>query len=318
MRVGSGSFFAVIAVCAAQLFASPMQDRVFGPQMQWGAHAEGGPKPKGPWMPQADLSFHFDWLEPLDDIPYNQHLKEYDRYLRFGAQAELSPLYGLVGASIGAAPIPFRHLQVELRLLYHNLFYFDSNVEMPLVDGGARIQNTWDSDYIFDHLHNRSYFGQIQNFGFRMEMFSDLGWMYFDLFCQFSMVDVKSRFFGSQFSGKSFDYHYNIPVASRDHLWQVRGRSQFPLGKIWGLDLQFDFYRTAKTVRSNDPELYDKEPLGYIKFLLGPKWNWTLDGIYSSLMVRPGYWYRFKDNGSFHNGWENLLLELRYVYSWHL
>jgi hypothetical protein len=311
-------FFALLAFCAVGIFAAQAPVRVFGPQMQWGAHAESGPKFKGPWMPQADLSFHFDWLEPLDTTRYNQPLREYDRYLRFGAQAEFSPLYGLVGASIGAAPFPFQSLQVELRLLYHNLIYFDSNVEMPLADGSERIKNTWDSDYIFDHLHNRSYFGQVQNFGFRMEMFSDLGWMYFDLFCQFSLVDVKSRFYGSQFSGKSFDYHFNIPVAGRDHLWHVQWQSQFPLGNLLSLGLQFDFFRTGKTIRSDAPDLYDKEPLGYIKLLFGPEWNWQFAGMHSSLVVRPGYWYRFKDQGSFHDGWENLLLELRYVYSWHL
>jgi hypothetical protein len=319
--IARSTLFCVLLCALSALAASALQEpfRIFGPQLQWGALASSGLNPRGAWMPQGNIRFHFDWLEPLDETPYHTPLLASDRFLRFSGNAELSPLYGLFGVAIGAAPLPLRALQVEFRLSYTNLIYFDSNVEMPLSDGSGKIQNTWNAGYIFDHLHDRSSFGQIQNFAFRVEISSQLSWMRFWAFGQFSLVDVKSSFFGSQFSGKSFDYKHNIPVFSRDHLWQAGWNGTFLMSPFLDWNLAVDFYRTGKTIHTDNPKFFDKEPLGYVKLLTGPEFTWQSDKVRHKLLLRPGVWVRFKGNGDFGDSLtDRIIMELRYLQSWHL
>jgi hypothetical protein len=130
-------------------------------------------------------------------------------YLKMVASVEVSPFYGGYKAGLGLRP--FRQSQLEVDFVYENYLYFRSNLEMVNADveGGGRIADTWNADYVVDNVwtDDAADFDYAQLF----DLSADLAYF----FPQGSVLGINVHYIlsdiGTDFDGKSYDYKRNIP-----------------------------------------------------------------------------------------------------------
>ena len=110
----------------------------YGPNLSWGGMLNT-PIVWGQWVPQANVGMRYTWLEPLSPLNYGSPLGFASAYL----------------AGLGLRPFKVNP-QIEFGFVYESYFYFKSNLEMVNADvkGKGHIAETWNSDYILDHVGN--------------------------------------------------------------------------------------------------------------------------------------------------------------------
>src|SRR5574344_539923 len=276
----------------------------YGPNLSY-ILAGNTPVVWGPWLPQAYARVAYDWIEPLYGLNYGQTLEPNAAFMRFSATAELSPFYG--GFTLGLGFRPFRaNPQVETKFVYENYTYFKSNVEMTLADssGTDNIADTWNADHITDDLYNNSAVDFMQDFSFQLNLdysFGQGGLLGIGL--HYTLVDINT-----QYDGKSYDYVRNMPVFSRDIIFDFLLYGYFPLTERWAASASFSQSTTGYS-RSSDGT-YLKESVGYAKTMLGPSFNWNKGADRITLLG--GFWTRDKErhyDGSFA---QEFLVHLQY------
>jgi hypothetical protein len=285
-----------------------------GPNVEYGAFGAAAPAGfRGVFVPQANTSFDFSWLEPLGVDPYGTWKPNKTNYIRFLAGAELSPFYGTLRAGLGFAFLPPPFAVLEFRVLYSNENLFWSDVEMPMKpsETNPSIDEAWNGGYIFDHFYNRSSYAQVQSFDIQLSGRYTSHALDLFFLAYFSLIDVKS-----DYDKKSFDHMRGIPLYSRDYLVgeELSGVYHFGEKFSWSADLQvifsgrqFKFYSPFNT--------YDKEPLSYFLISTGPLWKFN-EGK-SFLSVSPGFFVRGKDDKAFEDSVkERIILSVKYKYFW--
>ncbi|MDR1760369.1 MAG: hypothetical protein LBR60_07575 [Fibrobacter sp.] len=258
----------------------------------------------GNWLPQLDGHLDFNWIEPLAGLPYGELLDPKASFLRFQAGIETSPFYGAFSIGIGARPFKFNP-QLEVLLKYENVTYWNSNVEMTLKDTSqaSGIADSWNADYVLDRLYNHSAVDFIQNFSCLLDFdyyFSKRGFI--GISFEITLVDIST-----EYDGKSYDYQRNIPVFSRDFIFEFSFYSHIPVSESWAAVLHGRQYQTGYSRSNGD---YLKESLSYTKVLAGASYSWGNDGDWITLT--PGLWFRGKERhykGAFK---EQFLIQLQY------
>ena len=143
----------------------------YGPNLSWGGMLNT-PVVWGQWVPQANVGMRYTWLEPLAPLNYGEPIGFASSYLKMDASIELSPFYGGFRAGLGLRPFKVNP-QIEFGFVYESYFYFKSNLEMGNADvkGKGHIAETWNSDYIFDHVRqsDSSEFDYVQLFDMSMD-----------------------------------------------------------------------------------------------------------------------------------------------------
>jgi hypothetical protein len=222
------------------------------------------------------------------------------------ASVEVSPFYGGYRAGLGLRPFKVNP-QIEFNFVYESYFYFKSNLEMVNADvkGKGHIAETWNSEYILDHVgkSDSSDFDYAQLF----DMSIDLSYSLphggsIGVGAHYVLSDIST-----DFEGKSYDYERNIPVFSRDYIIEIQSFGRFPVNDLVsilyeGMYLKTGLLRSGGSVR--------KESLSYRMVLLGTHFSWN-DGL-RNFIVKAGMWRRDKKrfyNGSFA---QQLLIQLEY------
>ena len=300
-----------VAILGSMSFAAMNYDQSslvglrYGPNLSWGGMANT-PVVWGQWVPQGVMGIRYTWLEPLNQVNYGSPLSIASSFLKMDASLELSPFYGGLRAGLGLRPFKINP-QVEFNFVYESFFYFKSNLEMVNADveGGGRIAETWNSDYILDNvwISDQSGFDYAQLF----DMSIDLSYSLphggaIGLGCHYVLSDIST-----DFNGKSYDYERNIPVFSRDYIIEVQSYGRFPVSKLVsivydGLYIKTGLLRSGGSVK--------KESLSYRMVLLGTHFSWQ-EGL-RNVIVKVGKWGRDKKrfyNGSFA---QQLLIQLEY------
>lgn len=277
----------------------------YGPNLSWGGMVNT-PIVWGQWVPQANVGLRYTWLEPLGPVNYGQPLGLASAYLKMDASVEVSPFYGGYRAGLGLRPFKVNP-QIEFNFVYESYFYFKSNLEMVNADvkGKGHIAETWNSEYILDHVgkSDSSDFDYAQLF----DMSIDLSYSLphggsIGVGAHYVLSDIST-----DFEGKSYDYERNIPVFSRDYIIEIQSFGRFPVNDLVsilyeGMYLKTGLLRSGGSVR--------KESLSYRMVLLGTHFSWN-DGL-RNFIVKAGMWRRDKKrfyNGSFA---QQLLIQLEY------
>jgi len=276
----------------------------YGPNMSWG-FTGNTPFVWGQWLPQAYGTLHYTWLEPLDMLPYGQHLGRTPNYLRMDGSLELSPFYG--GYTAGIAVRPFKiNPSFELNFNYESYLYFKSNLEMVTSDvtGSGKIAESWNADYIVDNVWNDDAefdYSQLFDFGLTVD-YTFVGGSVAGFTLHYILSDVST-----DYDGKSYDYRRNIPVFSRDFLIEVDLFGRLPINDHFALLYESNFYKTGY-LRSNNT--VQKESLSYGKSMLGVHFSWD-DGFHN-LSLELGGWNRLKK--TFYEGSlaQQFLIQLEY------
>lgn len=268
----------------------------YGPNVSWTASANT-PFVWGQWLPQLNVGADFNWIEPMgDSLAYGGKIEDRASFLRLQLSIDLSPFY--TGFMVGLGIRPFQtNPQVEVRFLYSSSVYFNSNIEMILIDSdeGTSIADSWNAEYILDHAwtQNFSTFDFSQSFN----LFLDFDYVFkrgtvIGLGSHFTLTDIMTKH-----DNKSYDYARNIPVFSRDYILELIIYNHIPLNPHWKLLSYFNAYQTG-FLRSNDGTVL-KESLNYGKVMAGFVYLWK-DGK-QAFSVTPGFWMRPKKetyNGS--------------------
>lgn len=242
----------------------------------------------GQWLFQNFNTISFNWIEPLRKLPYGNPLEYSAAFLRFSADADVTPFYGGFRVGIGGRPFEINP-QIEARFIYENYTYFNSNVEMTLSSNGknGNIADSWNSDWITEKVYSReAAVDLMQNFAF----FFDLEYGFgaggiLGLGMHYTLVDISTSY-----EGKSFDFRRNVPVFSRNFIIDLIAYAYVPLTSCWAVSGYLNQYNTGNSKSSNDS--YLKEPLSYTIALLGPSLNWE-DGQ-NRLTLLGGFWKREK------------------------
>ena len=178
----------------------------YGPNLSWGGMVNS-PIVWGQWVPQANVGMRYTWLEPLSPLNYGSPLGFASAYLKMDASIEVSPFYGGFRAGLGLRPFKVNP-QIEFGFVYESYFYFKSNLEMVNADvkGKGHIAETWNSDYILDHVGNsNSDFDYAQLFDMSIDFSYTLphGGV-IGLGAHYVLTDIST-----DFEGKSYDYKRN-------------------------------------------------------------------------------------------------------------
>ena len=302
-------FFLVFFTCNVASYADAFNENAnfafrYGPNFSWSLLANT-PIVWGQWLPQTNGMLHYTWLEPLDQLPYGERLGISPTYLRMDGAIEISPFYGGYLAGLGIRPFK-TNPQFEMNVVYESYIYFGSNLEMVTADvlGQGRIAESWNADYIVDHLYEDD--GAI-DYTQLIDMSMSLSYS----FPQGSILGVKLHYILSDistgFDGKSYDYRRNIPVFSRDFLIVLETYGRIPLAKHFAALFESNFYTTGFL---RDKNTVQKESLGYGKAMLGGHFFWS-EGR-QNLVVEVGGWRRTDKkfyNGSFA---QQFLVQLEY------
>ena len=123
----------------------------YGANLSWGTLGNTSLK-QGQWFPQSKVSLRYHWIESLgENLLYGELVEAKAIYLRLLGETYLSPTHGGFLLGLGLSPFPVNP-NLELRFVYSSYLYFNSNVEMLLVDStnNKSIADTWNSNYIFD------------------------------------------------------------------------------------------------------------------------------------------------------------------------
>ena len=276
----------------------------YGPNLSW-TFAGNTPFVWGSWLPQATGELSFNWIEPLSNLPYGQSLDRGASFLRFNADVEVSPFYGGFSMGLGIRPLQINP-QAEFRFIYENYTYFGSNVEMTLVDssGTGNIADTWNADYVTNSLYDDSRVDYMQNFTFCFDLDYSFGLGgLLGLGLHYTLVDIST-----EYEGKSYDYSRNIPVFSRDFIFELILYGFFPINENWALSFYLNQYNTGYLRSSTGT--YLKESLSYTKIMLGPSFSWNKGNDRITLM--PGYWVRGKKRHYNGSEAEQFLIHLQY------
>jgi len=274
----------------------------YGPNLSWEGMVNT-PFVWGQWVPQGCVGMHYTWLEPLMPLNYGEPLGIASAYLKMDGAIEISPFYGGFRAGIGLRPFKVNP-QVEFNFVYESFFYFKSNLEMVNADvrGGGHIAETWNSDYILEHVGD-SDFDYAQLFDMGLDFIYSLphGGV-IGLGAHYTLSDINT-----DFEGKSYDYERNIPVFSRDYMIQIQSFGRFPMSNLVSVIYEGGFLKTG-LLRSGGS--VKKESLSYRMVLLGAHFSW-MDGL-RNFIVKAGLWKRDKKrfyNGSFA---QQLLIQFEY------
>lgn len=242
----------------------------------------------GQWLFQNFNTVSFNWIEPLRKLPYGHPIEPFAAFLRFSADAEVTPFYGGFRVGIGGRPFEINP-QIEARFIYENYTYFNSNVEMTLTSSGknGNIADSWNSDWITEKVYSKdAAVDFMQNFAF----FFDLEYGFgtdgiLGLGMHYTLVDISTSY-----EGKSYDFRRNVPIFSRDFIFDLIAYAYVPLTSHWAVSGYLNQYNTGNSKSSNDS--YLKEPLSFTIALLGPSFNW--ENKQNRLTLLGGYWKREK------------------------
>ena len=277
----------------------------YGPNLSWGIMGNT-PFVWGQWLPQLVGNVHYTWLEPIDELDYGSLLGNNPAYLKMEASVEVSPFYGGYSAGLGLRPFA-TNPQFEVNFLYESYIYYKSNLEMVTADvqGGGRIAETWNADYITDNVWKDEAadldYVQLFDMSLCLEYF----------FLRRSILGISVHYIlsdvSTDFSGKSYDYKRNIPVFSRDFLVELNTYGRLVVTEHWAGVFETIFYRTGY-LRSGST--VQKESLGYGMLKAGPQLSWKSG--FRSLTLEFGMWKRPKKR--FYDGSlsQEFLVELEY------
>ena len=95
IRMTLARFLVVLVVFAAPALASDFNQSAqngfrYGPNLSWRLMGNT-PFVWGQWLPQAEGSLRYTWLEPLDSLNYGDALGVTPTYLKMAASLEVSP-----------------------------------------------------------------------------------------------------------------------------------------------------------------------------------------------------------------------------------
>ena len=184
IRMTLARFLVVFLLMAASAIAGDFNQSAqngfrYGPNLSWRLMGNT-PFVWGQWLPQAEGSLRYTWLEPLDSLNYGAALGMNPTYLRMEASLEVSPFYGGYTAGLGLRPIK-TNPQLEVSFMYESYLYFNSNLEMVTSDvsGSGKIAETWNADYISDNVRQNDSaawdYSQLFDFGASVEYFFKAG-----------------------------------------------------------------------------------------------------------------------------------------------
>jgi len=277
----------------------------YGPNLSWGGMVNT-PIVWGQWVPQMCAGMRYTWLEPLQPLNYGEPLGVTSSYLKMDGSIEVTPFYGGFTAGFGLRPFKVNP-QIEFNFIYESFFFFKSNLEMVNADveGGGRIAETWNSDYIFDNvwISDNAGFDYAQLFDMSINLSYGLphGGV-IGLGAHYVLSDIST-----DFDGKSYDYERNIPVFSRDYIFEIQSYGRLPLTDLVSFVYEGMFLKTG-LLRSGGS--VKKESLSYRMMLVGAHFSW-MEG-FRNFIVKAGMWNRDKKrfyNGSFA---QQLLVQLEY------
>ena len=301
--------FLVFFTCNVASYADGFNENAnfayrYGPNLSWSVIGNT-PIVWGQWLPQANGMLHYAWLEPLDELPYGEHLEINPTYLRMDAAIEVSPFYAGYLAGIGIRPFK-TNPQIEGNIVYESYIYMRSNLEMVTaeVEGEGRIAESWNADYIVDNLYG-------DDAAFDYTQLIDMAISVSYSLPKGSILGVKFHYIlsdiSTDFDGKSYDYRRNIPVFSRDFLLVLDTYGRLPLTNHFAALFESNFYRTGFL---RDKNTVQKESLGYGKAMIGAHFFWA-DGN-QNIIFEVGGWRRTQErfyNGSFA---QQFLVQLEY------
>lgn len=310
IRMTLARFFAVLALLITSAVADDFNQSAqngfrYGPNLSWRLMGNT-PFVWGQWLPQAEGSLRYTWLEPLDSLNYGDALGVAPTYLKMEASLEVSPFCGGYTAGLGLRPIR-TNPQLELTFIYESYLYFNSNLEMVTADvsGSGRIAESWNADYISDNVRKNDSvawdYSQLFDFGAALEYFFKAGSL-LGVGIHYVLSDITT-----DFDGKSYDYKRNMPIFNRDFLvdFQFYGRlsfNEYIAGVFETNYLRTGYLRKGKSV--------EKESLGYGIIKAGPQVSWN-KGM-SSITLEIGGWKRYKSR--FYDGSvsQQFLVQLEY------
>jgi hypothetical protein len=303
-------FFSILVLfCASFAFQAP--HLVLGPNIEYRFSGAAAPiDASGAFVPQANASFDFSWLEPLGADGYGSWKPNKTNYIRFLAGAELSPFYGTVKAGIGFAPLPPPFAFLEWCFIYTNENLFWSDVEMPMKpEEQPNINDAWDAGYIFDRFYKNSSYSQIQSFDFQFGGKYSLQRLDFSFQTHFTIIDITS-----DYDKKSFDYMRGIPLFSRDYVIAQELSFAYLFDKNFSWNT--DFIGMSSGKRMTLPfKSYDKEPLFY--FLASTGLARIFNNGNSSFSISPGFFMRGNQDGFIKDSmWERIVLSINYRHWW--
>ena len=299
------AFLGALSFGAVWVDQSSLVGLRYGPNLSWGGMANS-PIVWGQWVPQANVGMQYTWLEPLQPLNYGESIGLASSYLKMDASIELSPFYGGFRAGLGLRPFQINP-QIEFGFAYESYFYFKSNLEMVNADvkGKGHIAETWNSDYIFDHV------GRSDSSDFDYAQLFDMSVDFSYYLPHGGVIGIGAHYvltdISTDFEGKSYDYERNIPVFSRDYIVEFQSFGRFPVSDFISILYEGCYIKTG-LLRSGGS--VKKESLSYRMVLLGTHFTWN-EGL-RNFIVKFGGWSRDKKrfyNGSFA---QQLLIQLEY------
>jgi hypothetical protein len=202
--------------------------RYWGPQLHQGVFSEGGVSDNF-IFPRLNYTVALDWYSVLnlyrcgDGCVNTQNLNDPNAtYLRFMTRMDVSPLYIKGHAGLGVKFLPY----LELMMVYSNMVYFGSNVELPLggIHSGEQLDDVWSRKEIFARLYERKSIDVVQNFQFRYHFYRHSPSLLMDFIISHTLSDVKTALMN-----RSYDYSLNLPIARKDHILESTARLLMPL-----------------------------------------------------------------------------------------
>jgi len=304
-------FLVLVLYCVGFAIPAPV---LLGPNIEYGALGAAAPADfRGNFVPQANFSADFSWIEPLGADPYGTWKANKTNYIRFLVGAELSPFYGTLRAGIGFAVLPPPFAVLELRLLYSNENLLWSNVEMPMKPGETNpsINEAWDAGYIFDHFYDRSSHAQIQSFDVQLAGRYTSRKLDISFLISFGLMDVLS-----DYDKKSFDYMRGIPLYNRDYIVSEELSAVYNFGENFSWNADFLILFSGRQFKFYSPiETYSKEPLMYSLTSTGPLWKFNKGK--SFLSVSPGLFMFGDDSKIFKDSVKDrIILSIKYKHLW--
>ena len=288
-KVGLGALLFASYVFADIFDMNGLYRLQYGPNLSYTV-AGNTPFVWGQWLCQGTGTLSFNWIEPFYDLPYGNPLDADAAFLRLSADVEISPFYGGFRVGIGGRPLEMNP-QIEARFLYEHYTYFNSNVEMTLTSNAENgdIADSWTADWITDRAYTEdAAVDFIQNFAFYFDLEYSFGLdALLGIGVHFTMVDIST-----DFEGKSYDYRRNIPVFSRDYIFDFIAYAYVPISVNWAVAGYLNQYNTGNSRSSKNT--YLKEPLGYTIGLLGPSLRWG-EREENKMTLLGGYWLREKE-----------------------
>lgn len=259
----------------------------YGPNLSWSVMGNT-PFVWGQWLPQLLADVHYTWFEPLKELNYGEKLGKEPTFLKMEAALEASMFFA--GYQLGLGLRPFAtNPQVEVGCLYQSFFYIKSNLEMVTADvqGGGRIAETWNADYIVDNVwggDDEFDYAQLFDIIVKIEYFFPKSAL-LGLEMHYILSDIST-----DFEGKSYDYRINMPVFSRDFVIDFEVFGRIPFNDNVAALVETSFYRTGTLKNGSTVE---KESLNYLMLKAGPHFQWNRG--FQNITLEFGFWKRLKE-----------------------